>query len=387
MSLVTTGSGTGHLRVCGGNCDSTPLGTDPASLSCLLEIRFLSRAVRSAAWTGAMGMRSESNGNHISKYTCVLPPRPGVHDPAPESGDPLAAGVRTQGSHVLKHLADAYQAFFQGQRAGPRCQARHRTQDGFPIADAASISHGHLRVPRIGWLRLKGANRYADCTPVQGRVRQEGIRPRPQWYAYGVHAVPAAQVRSGAPAQHRRPARQVAEKAPQHPLPRHAPGQSHRGGPGAHGDDRGAAHPGHDPVGPRHSGILARGWGQLERRLAYQWGRGARCLLPMPASPWPGCGGVDPAHRPRQSRFCCLHCGWQCHAGGNAAWHILGRGDRPVAGDTGAAARCGAGPWGPPVPRATGYARGCALGYVSPNRNPWVRRLLPAMLYYQRGKV
>ena len=55
-----------------------------------------------------------------------------------------------------------------------------------------------LRVPRIGWLRLRGCNPYADGQVRQARVRQEGTRARPQWYAYLTYAVPADSVRASA---------------------------------------------------------------------------------------------------------------------------------------------------------------------------------------------
>ena len=53
-------------------------------------------------------------------------------------------------------------------------------------------------MPRAGQLKLKGANPYAHCAPVQARIRQEGPRHRPRWYAYVIYAVPADQVRAGA---------------------------------------------------------------------------------------------------------------------------------------------------------------------------------------------
>ncbi len=97
--------------------------------------------------------------------------------------------------YALKHLADAYRAFFAGHGQYPRFKARHRTQDGFTIADDVSISHGHLRVPRIGGVQLKGANPYTDCTPVQARIKREGTRVQPKGYACVVYAVPADQAR------------------------------------------------------------------------------------------------------------------------------------------------------------------------------------------------
>ncbi len=41
--------------------------------------------------------------------------------------------------HALKHLADAYQRFFHRQGGHPQFKARHRTVDGFTMADAVSL--------------------------------------------------------------------------------------------------------------------------------------------------------------------------------------------------------------------------------------------------------
>ena len=62
------------------------------------------------------------------------------------------------------------------------------------------VRDNHLYIPRIGWLRLKGSNLYAAGTPLQARIKQEGTRTRPKWYAYIAYAVPAASVPQGAPA-------------------------------------------------------------------------------------------------------------------------------------------------------------------------------------------
>ncbi len=98
----------------------------------------------------------------------------------------------------LKYLADAYQAYFQGTRGGPRFQSRHRRQDGFTIPDRVQVRGQHLHVPRLGWLRLQGHNPYASAQVLQARIRQEGTPARPQWYVYLVYAVPADSVRAGA---------------------------------------------------------------------------------------------------------------------------------------------------------------------------------------------
>ncbi len=100
--------------------------------------------------------------------------------------------------YVLKYLADAYQAFFQGTRADPRFQSRHRQQDGFTIPEQVQVWAQHLRVPRLGWLRLQGSNPYAYGQVRQARVRQAGTRARPQWYVYLTYALAADSVGAGA---------------------------------------------------------------------------------------------------------------------------------------------------------------------------------------------
>ena len=68
----------------------------------------------------------------------------------------------------------------QGQRAHPHFKRKHARQDGFTIPEQVQVRAHQLRVPRIGWLRLRGCNPYADGQVRQARVRQEGTRARPQ---------------------------------------------------------------------------------------------------------------------------------------------------------------------------------------------------------------
>ena len=97
--------------------------------------------------------------------------------------------------HTLKYLADAYTAFLQGTTQYPRFESKYRATDGFPIPQGINITPGPLHVPRIGKLRLKGADPYAGCTPRQVRVRQEGTASRPRGYADVVYEVPASRVK------------------------------------------------------------------------------------------------------------------------------------------------------------------------------------------------
>ncbi len=80
--------------------------------------------------------------------------------------EPAYAWLQAYGCHevryVLKYLADAYAACFQGQRAYPTFKRKHARQDGFTFPDKVQVRDHQLRVPRIGWLRLKGSNLYAQ---------------------------------------------------------------------------------------------------------------------------------------------------------------------------------------------------------------------------------
>ena len=100
--------------------------------------------------------------------------------------------------HSLKYLADAYQSFFKGQRGYPKFKSRYRGNDGFTIPSSVTIRDNLLSVPRIGRLRLKGSNRYADGRPLQARIIQEGTASRPKWYAYITYEIPVGMAVQGA---------------------------------------------------------------------------------------------------------------------------------------------------------------------------------------------
>ena len=100
--------------------------------------------------------------------------------------------------HSLKYLADAFQAYFKGQRGYPKFKSRYRTNDGFTIPGDVRIKDNLLAVPRIGWLRVKGSNRYAAGRPLQARIIQEGTPSRPKWYAYITYEIPVSMAVQGA---------------------------------------------------------------------------------------------------------------------------------------------------------------------------------------------
>lgn len=99
--------------------------------------------------------------------------------------------------YTLKYLADTFKAFFAGG-GYPRFKSKLHTQDGFTIPQDVQIKEGSLYVPKLGWLRLKGANPYAYGRPCQARIKQEGTRSRPQWYVYLTYEVPANAVKQPA---------------------------------------------------------------------------------------------------------------------------------------------------------------------------------------------
>jgi putative transposase len=76
--------------------------------------------------------------------------------------------------------------------------------------------------------------------------------------------------------------------------------------------------------------ILASGWGELRRQLAYKSERAGGALVEVPAANTSqrcaACGEVDPRSRRTQARFSCVACGHEAHADVNAARNILATG-------------------------------------------------------------
>jgi putative transposase len=80
--------------------------------------------------------------------------------------------------------------------------------------------------------------------------------------------------------------------------------------------------------------VLAQGWGELHRQLAYKCQRAGGILVEVPAAytsqRCAACGAVDSQSR-RGRRFCCTVCGHQDHADVNAARNILAAGQAVTA--------------------------------------------------------
>ena len=88
--------------------------------------------------------------------------------------------------YTLKRQADAWSAYFKGQRDHPRFHGRHG-DDSFTIPEAVCIRDGRLRIPKLGWvvIRRRGGNPYPDGEVVQVDV----IRRCGKWYASVVYKV------------------------------------------------------------------------------------------------------------------------------------------------------------------------------------------------------
>ena len=104
--------------------------------------------------------------------------------------------------------------------------------------------------------------------------------------------------------------------------------------------------------------ILASGWGQMERKLAYKAGRVVFVDPAHTSQTCSRCGHAAKSNRPSQAVFRCGACGFQAHADHNAAINIPARAGLPhvpvQARGAGASARRGAFPPWPALRPAKG---------------------------------
>ncbi len=332
-----------------------------------------------------------------------------------------------------KYLADAYTRFFADpvNEGKPRFKARHFTVPAFTIPEAVKMDGDRLYVPKVGWLRLAGSNRYADCRPLTVRVRMEGTEQHPKWYAHVCYEVPAAQVRPPAAdgalgldrnvgqatdsegtvyampdtdpldAQIAHKQRELSRKqgwGPKDKRPKSNRGRRVNGqlqklhrkrarkrDNATHQTSRTLADTAHTVVvedlntkamtrsakgtvakpgkqvkqkSGLNRGILASGWGALERKLAYKAGALLKVDPAYTSQTCSRCVHVHRDNRPLQAVFACGACGFRANADHNAAINILARAGLPcvpvAARGTGAAARRGAIPLGTPTTRERG---------------------------------
>ena len=123
--------------------------------------------------------------------------------------------------------------------------------------------------------------------------------------------------------------------------------------------------------GQLNRAILASGWGQMERKLAYKAGRVVFVDPAYTSQTCSRCGHAAKSNRPSQAVFRCGACGFQAHADPNAAINILARAGLPhvpvQARGAGASARRGAFPPWPALRPAKGTpaTRGPDIGVNS----------------------
>ena len=89
--------------------------------------------------------------------------------------------------YTLKHQADAWQRFFRGEAGRPKFRSRHGDA-AFTIPQDVGISDGRLRIPTVGWMRLRrrGGNPWPGGEAKSVAVKRSGGT----WYAVVCYAIP-----------------------------------------------------------------------------------------------------------------------------------------------------------------------------------------------------
>ena len=294
--------------------------------------------------------------------------------------------------YTLKHQADAWTAFFKGQRGRPRFKGRHG-DDSFTVPRNVKIQGDKLWIPKLGWyvLRRRGGNPYADGRPRTATVK----RILNRWYCTVSYQVDLPEpTDDGTVMGVDRNVSQIAtsdgriirlpdtkrlearRKRYQRRMARQQKGSNRRNRTKhlAAKTSRKIARKRHDwchqisrtlsnnastvvledldIVKMTRSAkgtlnrpssrvrqkvrlnrtILESNWGQLEQMLDYKAFKVEKVNPMYTSQTCSVCGYLDRKNRPRQARFTCLACGHNDNADVNAALNILALG-------TGAAAR------------------------------------------------
>ena len=230
------------------------------------------------------------------------------------------------------------------------------------------IEDGRLYIPKRGWTRLGPIHRYADGKPLTVRIKQESESKQPKWYAYIVFEVPVDHpdvcrpAAEGAVGVDRNVGQATDSTGAVHEIPdttvedakikRYQRRMARRRDNATHQGSRKIADTAHTVVledlntkamtksakgtvekpgrnvkqkAGLHRAILASGWGQLERKLAYKAGE-LRFVDPAYTSQvCSQCGHTAKSNRPSQAVFACGACGFRAHTDHNAAINILVR--------------------------------------------------------------
>ena len=285
--------------------------------------------------------------------------------------------------YTLKLQADAWRAYFKGQRGKPKFKRFDADNDGFTIPDRVRIQDEQLHIPKIGWCRLRrrGGHPYPDSQPKQARV----YRKHGKWYAsisYEIeeperlddHRIIGVDMNVGQVAtsegeffrKERAIRLEARKKRYQRRLARQQKGsgrrnktkrklrkttaklanQRHRW---AHDTSKRISGRAYtvavedlnvkamtksakgtlDKPGRRikqkaglNREILKTNWGQLRRMLDYKAGRLVAVNPRYTSQQCFACGHVDKDNRRTQADFKCIQCGYECNADVNAAQNI-----------------------------------------------------------------
>ena len=288
--------------------------------------------------------------------------------------------------YTLKHQADAWQAFFKGQRGRPKFKGRGG-KAGFTIPQGVRINEGFISVPKLGSYRLRrrGGNPWPDGRPKQAVFTREGgkwfctvfyevaIDPRPDdGMVVGVDRnVGQCALSTGEiirmpglarlEARRRRYQRRMARQAKgggrrrrtrvklartsrrianvrsnwRHKASRRMADAAHSvtiENLNTKGMTRSAKGTKEEPgtnvkaKSGLNREILASGWHGLERNLDYKAGKVVRINPARTSQTCHECGFADSANRLSQSTFRCQACGHSANADVNAALNIRRQG-------------------------------------------------------------
>ena len=92
-------------------------------------------------------------------------------------------------SYEMKNLSEAFKKFFAGASRFPRFKSVRRDRQSFTVPFQNTqdwIKKRHLKVPKVGWLRLSGRNRYRQAVAKQATVYMEAGK----WYASVLYEMP-----------------------------------------------------------------------------------------------------------------------------------------------------------------------------------------------------
>lgn len=83
----------------------------------------------------------------------------------------------------LRDLDKAFKSFFAGRAKYPRFKSKNRCLGGFRLYGSITIEVGRIKLPRIGWLRLKESN----YLPIDTKINSVTVKERAGRWFVSVH--------------------------------------------------------------------------------------------------------------------------------------------------------------------------------------------------------